>query len=58
MSVTTSVVIGSVLYKACVAVAVHFLRNANDLKLITSVLFLIILVVSMDKKRKVASEDA
>ena len=58
MSVTTSVVIGSVLYKACVAVAVHFLRNANDLKLITSVLFLIILVVAMDKKRKVASEDA
>ena len=58
MSVTTSVVIGSVLYKACVAVAVHFLRNANDLKLITSVLFLIILVVSMDKKRKVDSEDA
>lgn len=58
MSVTTSVVVGSVLYKACVAVAVHFLRNANDLKLITSVLFLIILVVSMDKKRKVASEDA
>ena len=58
MSVTTSVVIGSVLYKACVAVAVHFLSNANDLKLITSVLFLIILVVSMDKKRKVASEDA
>ena len=58
MSVTTSVVIGSVLYKACVAVAVHFLRNANDLKLITSVMFLIILVVSMDKKRKVASEDA
>ena len=58
MSVTTSVVIGSVLYKACVAVAVHFLRNANDLKLITSVLFLIILVVSMDQKRKVASEDA
>ena len=58
MSVTTSVVIGSVLYKACVAVAVHFLRNANDRKLSTSVLFLIILVVSMDKKRKVASEDA
>ena len=58
MSVTTSVVIGSVLYKACVAVAVHFLRNANDLKLITSVLFRIIHVVSMDKKIKVASEDA
>ena len=56
--VTTAVIIGSVLYKACVATAVHFLRNASDMKLITAVLFLIILVLSMDKKRKVASGDA
>lgn len=58
VSVTSSVVIGSVIYKAAVAIAVHFLHNADDLKLITSVLFLIILVISMDKKRKVASDDA
>ena len=56
--VTTSVVIGSILYKACVATAVHFLRNASDMKLITATLFLVILVLSMDKKRKVASNDA
>ena len=56
--VTTAVIIGSVLYKACVATAVHFLRHASDMKLITAVLFLIILVLSMDKKRKVASGDA
>ena len=40
------------------ATAVHFLKNADDMKLITAVLFLIILVVSMDKKRKVAGQDA
>ena len=49
-----SVIIGSVLYKACVATAVHFLTNASDMKLITATLFLVILVLSMDKKRKVA----
>jgi putative ABC transport system permease protein len=43
-----------VLYKACVATAVHFLINASDMKLITATLFLVILVLSMDKKRKVA----
>ena len=53
-----SVIIGSILYKACVAAAVHFLTNASDMKLITAALFLVILVISMDKKRKVASEDA
>ncbi len=57
-NVTTSVIIGSILYKACVAAAVHFLTNASDMKLITAALFLVILVISMDKKRKVASEDA
>lgn len=58
VSVTASVIIGSIIYKACVAIAVHFLTNASDMKLITAALFLIILVISMDKKRRVASEDA
>ena len=58
VGVTTAVIIGSILYKACIAIAVRFLTNASDMKLITSALFLIILVVSMDKKRKVASGDA
>ncbi len=56
INVTASVILGSVIYKACVAAAVHFLHNADDMKLITSVLFTIILVISMDKKRKVASD--
>lgn len=49
---TASVVIGSVLYKACTAVA---MRNfePQDMKLITAVLFLIVLLISMERKKKV-----
>lgn len=52
MKATTAVLIGSVIYKACVAVA---LRNFEPqaMKLITAVLFLVILVISMDRKKKV-----
>ncbi|HUM83772.1 MAG TPA: ABC transporter permease [Lachnospiraceae bacterium] len=55
MKVTTAVILGSVIYKACVAVAIRLGLAASDMKLVTAVLFLIILVLSMDKKRKVAS---
>ena len=49
---TTAVLIGSIIYKACVAIA---LKNfePQDMKLITAVLFLIILVLSMERKKKV-----
>ena len=49
---TTAVLIGSVIYKACVAIA---LRNfePQDMKLITAVLFLIILIINMERKKKV-----
>ncbi|MDD3414947.1 MAG: ABC transporter permease [Lachnospiraceae bacterium] len=50
--VTTSVVIGSVIYKACVGFAISRGFPASDLKLITAVLFLAILVFSMEKKGK------
>jgi len=49
--VTSSVVVGSILYKACVAVAMFAGISPNAIKLITAVLFLIILVVSMDIKK-------
>lgn len=58
IGVTTSVIIGSLLYKACVALAISLGLAASDMKLVTAVLFLIILVLSMDRKRKVASTDA
>lgn len=52
LKTTTAVLIGSVIYKACVAVA---LRNFEPqaMKLITAVLFLIILVISMERRKKV-----
>lgn len=50
---TTAVIIGAILYKACVALAIKIGLTASDLKLVTSVLFLIILVVSGKKSRKV-----
>ncbi len=49
--VTSSVVIGSVLYKGCVALAMFAGIDANAIKLITAVLFLIILVISMDRRK-------
>ncbi len=51
LRVTASVLTGSVLYKACVALAMYLGVSASAIKLITSVLFLIILVVSMDRKK-------
>ena len=64
---TTAVIIGSIVYKACVYIALllndlHIAGldlsipvTASDLKLITSVLFLIILVVSPSGGKKVKS---
>ena len=62
---TTAVIIGSIVYKACVSIAlllndlhiggldISIPITASDLKLITSVLFLIILVVSPSGGKKV-----
>lgn len=52
MKATTSVVIGSVLYKACTAVAMKNFEP-QDMKLITAILFLIVLLISMERKKKV-----
>lgn len=51
LRVTSSVVVGSVIYKACVALAMFAGIDANAIKLITAVLFLIILVICMDRKK-------
>ena len=53
LRVTTSVVIGSVIYKACVALAINLGVASTDLKFITAALFLIILVLGMERKKKV-----
>jgi putative ABC transport system permease protein len=49
---TTAVIIGAVIYKLCVSLAILFGMEASDLKLITSVLFLSILVISSDRRRR------
>ena len=54
---TTAVLIGSIIYKACVAAAIKFF-DPQAMKLITAALFLLILVVSMERKRKVKKERA
>lgn len=53
---TTAVVVGSILYKACVAIALSLGLSPSNLKLITAALFLIILVISNDRKRKVKAQ--
>jgi len=52
LKVTTSVVIGSILYKGCVAVAISLGFESTDLKMITAVLFLGILILGMERKRR------
>ena len=65
---TTAVIAGSILYKACVSLAlnlggqyrlggyiVSIPITASDLKLITSILFLVILLASTDRRKKVKS---
>lgn len=50
---TGAVITGSVVYKACVSIAIAMGMAASDLKLITAVLFLVILVVSNRTEGKV-----
>lgn len=50
---TTSVIVGAIVYKGCVSIAIALGLGASDLKLITSLLFLIILVASNQKGKKV-----
>ena len=53
MRSTTMVLIGSVLYKACVSAAISCGLQAQDMKLVTAVLFLLILVAGqLHIKRK------
>jgi putative ABC transport system permease protein len=52
MKATSAVVLGSIVYKICVAIAISLGLETSDLKLITAVLFFIILVVSNDRKRR------
>lgn len=50
---TTMAIIGSILYKGCVSLAISCGLEATDMKLITAVLFLLILVAGQAKRKKV-----
>ncbi|MDO4169973.1 MAG: ABC transporter permease [Lachnospiraceae bacterium] len=50
---TSAVIVGSIIYKGCVAAAIYVGLSATDMKLITSTLFLVILIITMDRKKKV-----
>ena len=49
---TTAVIIGSILYKACVALALKKFE-AQDIKFVTAALFLVVLIISMERRKKV-----
>jgi len=51
---TTAAVAGSIIYKACIQVAISLGLPANLLKLITAVLFLVILVYGNRRKEQVS----
>lgn len=53
MKSTSMVILGSVLYKACVSLAISCGLEATDMKLVTAVLFLLILVAGQAPRKKV-----
>lgn len=55
MKATTAVILGSLVYRCCVALAISLGMEASDLKLVTAVLFLLILVVGGRKGKKVTA---
>lgn len=56
---TTAVILGAILYKACVAFVISLrIVKATDLKLITAAILLLILVISDSMKRKGAHHHA
>lgn len=53
VNASTAAIVGSVIYKACVALALSMGLMPQDLKLITAVLFLLILVLGNARRKKV-----
>lgn len=53
MKDTTKVLVGSILYKASIALAIALGFSANSMKLITAIIFLVILIAGRKKRKKV-----
>lgn len=57
LKATSAVIVGSVVYKACVALAISLGFAAIDMKLITAILFLAILLLGQRRQRSNAGTD-
>lgn len=53
MRSSTMVIVGAILYRACVSIAISLGLEASDMRLVTAVLFLLILVAGNTRRRKV-----
>ena len=53
LSATTAVVLGSVIYKGCVALALDMGLSPFDLKLVTAAVLLIIIIAGGQNRKKV-----
>ncbi len=49
---TTAVILGTILYKACVSIAIALGMRSSYLKLITAILFLVILIAGRGKEKR------
>ncbi len=52
MKPTTSVILGSIVYRACIGLALFLGMPSSDLKIITAVLLLIVIVINTKKHKK------
>ena len=55
MKPTTSVILGSIVYRACIGLALFMGMPSSDLKIITAVLLLIVIVLNAKKNKKLIS---
>lgn len=53
LKVTSMVVLGSIIYKAAIALAIYVGLSPNFMKLVTALIFLVILISSKEKRKKV-----
>lgn len=53
MRSSTMVIVGAILYRACVSIAISLGLEASDMRLVTAVLFLLILVMGNLRRKKV-----
>lgn len=53
---TSAVIVGSIIYRGAIALAILYGLTATDMKLITALILFVILVLGMERKKKVKSD--